>query len=181
MTEIRLDRDVASKALLAIAALTLLAGLIVCLRPNKPVSLTSQEKQRQVDSLNKDIEAESAQRDYLRKQVADMTWRGKPEDIGPLALSGISKLVRSHGLKLVTFRPQKPEQEKDLTRIPFLMALEGSYTDVVAFTRDLEKPESKLAVNMVQLNSADGITDQVNATVNLIAYYTDLPLGGKND
>jgi hypothetical protein len=84
-------------------------------------------------------------------------------------------------LKLITFRPQKAEQERDLTRIPFLLALEGPYSDVVALTKDLERPQSKLAVNMLQLNSSDGVTDQVNAAINVVAYTTDLSLGGKHD
>jgi Tfp pilus assembly protein PilO len=181
MTEIRVDRDFTSKALLALAAIALAAGLAVYVRPNKPVALTSREKLEQIDMANKDIEAEKSLLEFHRRQVAVYTWNVKQEEIGPLALAGISKLVRNHGLKLITFRPQKAEQEKDLTRVPFLMALEGPYSDVVAFTRDLEKPQSKLALNMIQLNSADGVTDQVSAAINVVAYTTDLPLGGIND
>jgi len=181
MREIRVDRDFASKALIIIALIALLAGLAMYLRPNKPTALTETQKLKQVDLANKDIETEESLLDYRRKQVSAFTWRQKQEEIGPLALAGISKLVRNHGLKLITFRPQKAEQEKDVTRIPFLMALEGSYSDVVAFTKDLENPQSKLAVNMVQLNSSDGVTDQVNAAINVVAYSTELSLGGKHD
>ncbi len=181
MRDIRVDRELASKALIIIAFVALLAGLAMYFRPNKPVALTDSEKIKQIDSANKDIEAEKSMLDYQRRQVAAFTWRQKQEEIGPLALASISKLVRNHGLKLITFRPQKAEQEKDLTRIPFLVALEGPYSDVVDFTKDLEMPQSKLAVNMLQLNSSDGVTDQVNATISVIAYSTDLSLGAKHD
>lgn len=181
MTDLRVDRDLASKALLALAALALLSGLAAYVRPNKPSALTSSQKREQVQKANRDIEAEKARLDYLRRQVAAFTWRQKQEEIGPLALASVSQLARKHGLKLVTFRPQKTEQEKDLTRVPFLVALEGTYPDVAAFARDLENPKSKLALNMLQLNSSDGVTDRVNATVNVVAYSANLPLGGKRD
>jgi hypothetical protein len=61
-----------------------------------------------------------------------------------------------------------------------LVALEGSYLDIVAFMRSLEKPESKLAVEMIQLNSSDGISDRTNLTLGVVAY-SERPVEGGKD
>lgn len=180
MRDIHVDRYFASKALIVIAIIALLAGLAMYALPKKSGAISELDKNKQIDKLKSEIEAEQSTLDDCRKRISTLTWTQKYEEIGPAALAHISNLVRNHGLKLITFRPQKVEQQKDLARIPFLMALEGSYSDVVSFTKDLEKPESKLAVNMLQLNSSNGVTDQVNATINVIAYSTDLSLGGKS-
>lgn len=178
MRDIHIDRNFGSKALIVIAILALVGGIAMYVWPKSSGILTEQEKAKQIDKVKSEIATEEGVLKSRRGQIASLTWKQKTEEIGPAALANISKLVRAHGLKLVTFRPQKIEEQKDLFRIPFLMALEGSYSDVLSFTKELEKPGSKLAVNMVQLNSSDGVTDQVNATINVIAYSTDLSLGG---
>lgn len=81
----------------------------------------------------------------------------------------MNQIARKRNLKVASFRPQKPVDEAGLLRLPYLVSLEGTYRDALAFVKELEKPQNRLAVNLVQLASADGETSMVRATVGIWA------------
>jgi len=103
-------------------------------------------------------------------QLAAQTWPGDAQQIAPVALAKVTQLVQARRLRLVAFRPQRTTANGDLTQLPFLVTVEGSYPGVVAFTKDLEAPSTKLAVSLVQIASADAGSDQVTASVGLVAF-----------
>ena len=57
-----------------------------------------------------------------------------------------------------------------MTQLPFLIGVDGSYPNVVAFVKDIETKGTKLALSQVQLSSSDGTTDKVSASIGVVAY-----------
>lgn len=104
--------------------------------------------------------------DYLESRL----WTGDEKLVGPRAMSIATRLSEKHQIKLSAFRPQKSIQEGTLVRLPFVVSLEGSYPQVVAWVRDIESPSNKLVVNVVQIASTDGASSAVNAVVNVWAF-----------
>jgi Tfp pilus assembly protein PilO len=102
-------------------------------------------------------------------RIASMTWKEDAELVGPAALAIVNGIAKQRSLKVASFRPQKAVTEGSLVRLPYQISLEGSYTDVVGFVRQLETPTHKLVVNNVQIASSDGETSAVKATIGIWA------------
>jgi len=105
-----------------------------------------------------------------KRDLVQYTWGGNPEDVGPLALKQVNALLQNRHLKLVGFHAQKAIEESNITLIPFIVSVDGGYTNVMGFTRDLEKSGTKLVVNLFQVSNADQSTDKVTASIGITAY-----------
>jgi len=103
-------------------------------------------------------------------EVKRLTWSTNADQIGSSALNTVTTLSQSKGLKLLAFRPQRTAEDGGLTRLPYMISLEGPYLGVIGFLRMLETPSNKLAVNLVQVASADPSSDRVSATVGVVAF-----------
>ncbi len=119
--------------------------------------------------------------DWKRKEsqaertIEELSWTGGADAAEKGALALVTQISKSKGATLQAFRPQKRLEQGELTRLPFLVTLEGPYTKVLAVLRELETPSSKLAVNLVQIASADGASDVVTATLALFAFASKAP------
>lgn len=102
-------------------------------------------------------------------EIGKYVWTGKDSEVAPAALDKVTRIAFTRHIKVVAFRPQKMI-EGNFNQIPFLINLDGSYPDVMRFEKDLEDPANRLAVNLVQLTSADSNSDHVTATVGVLAY-----------
>lgn len=107
--------------------------------------------------------------------ITRFAWAGTLEQINSTALNRLTEIAQHHTVKLTGFRPQRPINSASLTQLPFLVTLDGAYVDVVAFEKELEDSGNRLAIEMVQVASADPSTDRVTANINLVAY--QLPEG----
>jgi|GEM_PF-3309719 len=122
----------------------------------------------------------------LQNEINQMDWGEGPDEVVPEALAVINRLAVLHHLKVTAFRPQKSVSVVGMTEIPFALTVEGTFLDTMGFVRDLETTDTKLAVNLVQVNSAESSTDHVSGTVNFVAYLKAAPApansakGGKN-
>jgi Tfp pilus assembly protein PilO len=96
--------------------------------------------------------------------------QGPGDSVGAEAMATVSNLAKTSNLKLIAFRPQRPQIDGVLTRNAYLAALEGPYPNVVRLVNTIEKSSKKLAVQSMQLASADGATDKVTASVTVVAY-----------
>ena len=86
------------------------------------------------------------------------------------AMSMLEKFARQNNLKIISFRPQRLEEEAGLERMPYQITLEGAFPKVISFVRTVETPATKIAVTNVQIASSDGASDAVTATISLVAY-----------
>ena len=103
-------------------------------------------------------------------RVVAGTWEGTPKQVAPRAMSRVSELARKNGVKMTAFRPQRESDAGPLIAAPYLLTLEGTFIDVVRLTQAIDKPGTKLSVNLVQINTSGDDSTKVSATVGITAY-----------
>lgn len=108
--------------------------------------------------------------DESEKLVNSMTWPGTRDEVGPAAMAWVSKQAREAYLDVSAFRPQRTIDAQGLDQLNYLVTAEGPYPSMIKFIRSFETPDSMVAVKALQLNSVDGASDSVRATITLVAY-----------
>jgi hypothetical protein len=109
-----------------------------------------------------------------RAIVQPALWSGDDDAIQSEAMALCTALAKSNRVSLNAFRPQKPVEESGLSRLPFLLSIEGPYPNALTFLRSLEAPKNRLGVTLVQITSADAASDLVTVTLG-VAAYRELP------
>lgn len=99
-----------------------------------------------------------------------LSWGENPQMAGTAAMANVTEMARKHGVKLVSFRPQKTNDLGNLSILPFLINVDGPFPNVVSFAHDLEATQTKLAPNLLQVTSADPASDRVTANIGVIAF-----------
>jgi len=163
--------DEKSWSLLTVAAGVVIVGLVIY------QFVVPMPKRTGAAKYNKDVEELSlAQRLAIEKgeklEAANKIrlWNVGPEALGPTAMARVSNMAKNHNLEMVAFRPMRNETAGDLIRNGFTIAIEGAFPKVIQFARQLETPETKLAVISLQITATDGATDSVRASVGVVAY-----------
>ncbi len=142
-------------------------------KPTVPSQAQNRAQERKIDNATKGMEAAI---DTAKQNLqAVYTWPGTPESVGPVALKQVNGLLQNRHLKLVGFHSQKSIEQPNITLIPFVVSVEGGFTSVMAFTKDLEKSGTKLVVNLLQVANADQTTDKVTASIGITAYQLPQP------
>jgi Tfp pilus assembly protein PilO len=134
--------------------------------PGKAVQTKANEERKQLGAISR-IRGEVSD---LKTKNEAVIWTQDPDQVAATSMAKITTLAAAKGLKLIAFRPQRAQDDGVVNRYPYLVALEGTYPNVVAFLGALETPGSKLAVSQVQIAANDGATDKVSATVGVVAY-----------
>ena len=156
----------------SITALAAIAGLLIfhVMAPVPDASEVRLEKRAQISSLEGEINAYNAS---VKRQEADLAkriWTVSADEVGTATMQRVTNSARQFNLKLLAFRPQRPQAEGDLIREGFLTALEGSFINVMQFVRSIEDKPEKVLVSTVQVSSADGGSDLVTASVSLATF-----------
>lgn len=131
------------------------------------------KEEAELEASLKDLRERQAQAKSL---IATYAWEGDPRKVSADALASATEIAQECGVKLATFRPQRPGEAESVVTLAYTMSLEGSFPNVHEFLRRLETKPSRLSVVMVQLASADGSSDKVNATVEARAYQSSKPV-----
>jgi hypothetical protein len=153
-----------------IAVLMMLGALVLMLLP-KPKPGKSEAKLKN-DTFQEEVAYRSAgkQIDALKGQIVTQTWAG-PDQIASAVPLVVSKAAANHSIQLVSMRPQRTTKGVGLIQVGYLINVTGPFKDVLAFATDLDKPDSKLALENVQMGASDMTTDSVNGTIGVDAYY----------
>lgn len=106
----------------------------------------------------------------LASAAAPVIWTSSIDAVAPSALAKVTALAKTRQVKLGAFRPERTTQLNGLTEVPFLVSVDGTFPNTIAFIRDLEGSSSKLAVSQAQMSSSDGNSDRVTASVGIVAY-----------
>lgn len=171
MRVIRKGDDPATIAMVIVAMVVLASTLILLIAVPKPSTYGLQRKYRnrafELSLLNKRAEGNLAQK---QKTVISQTWSIPEQKVGPTALANVTALVKKNGLHMVSFRPQRRNDEASFVQLPYLLTIDGPYPSVMALCRQLEDPSAKLAVSLVQIASAEETSDRVTASIGLVAY-----------
>ena len=155
-----------------IATMVVLFGLLVFDLTVPVPKATERFAARREDDFLLQKEAKNLKDDYdaARAVIASRVWTANPDTISSQTLAVATEGAKRFGLGLSGFRPQKPIDEGELTRLTYVMTLEGPYPGLQAMVRDLETPGRRLSVHMVQVASADDASDLVNATIGVSAF-----------
>lgn len=98
------------------------------------------------------------------------TWDVDQQNLGSRILARLNGLAEKHQLQLSNFRTEHTTSLASLTNAPFVVVVDGSYPDLLAFVNGLESSDSRLAVNMVQITASDASPGNVTATLGLVGY-----------
>ncbi len=164
-----------SSTMLIGAVLLLFATAFWIMQPLPEEKKVANQRLRTERDIGKQIDAAESNNATLQADIDPMLWDGTAEQVGPRALSTVTKLAQTRHLKIIAFRPQKPVDAEGLVQIPFSISVEGAYPDTMRLVKDLETSNSKLAVSLVQVQASDAATDHVTGTVNVVAYMKPAP------
>lgn len=98
------------------------------------------------------------------------TWPGTAEEVLPLALQKVASIAKDHHLKIIGFHPQNVILSPNISQVPLVVNVDGSFTSVVEFERALEAPGTNLTVNLMQLATADQESNKVTASIGIVAF-----------
>ncbi len=171
MNNIQLDKNF---GLTALAILSILAAIVLgalqVLRPiETPGAIASRQSKAMQDVKNEATEAQT-EATKLKAKIASLTWAGAADTVVPSAIAIVKQRADARQLTLRGFRPLTAKELEGLEMMPYTISLEGRYPNILQFAKDLETNGGKLAVNLVQIASADEATDQVSATIGIVAY-----------
>lgn len=138
--------------------------------PKPGLKLSPTKRVEREEGAKGDAKAWQAKLEEARATIDARVWTEEVDAIQTKAMALASKLAQDAKVSLNAFRPQKSSENGGLLVIPFLISLEGPYPNVVRLLESLETPANKIAVNLVQLTSADGASDTVTATVGVLAF-----------
>lgn len=156
-------------AMLGIVGLVgVLAYMLLVPPPSQEIDTRAQQKEQQ--EIVKSVDEAKAKLAVANAVITKQTWAAPVPEVESTTLSRLSSLARANGVKLTGLRPQRQTMAGELEAIPFVLSAEGSFPTVLAFVKAVENPENRLAVNLLQLTSAEGDSDKVTATVGLMAF-----------
>jgi hypothetical protein len=151
--------------------LTMVAILAIDIAiPMPAVKKTNQAGKKAVNLAIKTVDVLRKDTAEKRAEIDSRIWKGSSDSVSSQTLDKASTMAKTHGLHLTAFRPQKPDEQGELTRLVYVMTLEGPYPGLQAMVRELETPENRLSVHMVQVASSDEASDLVTATVGVSAF-----------
>jgi hypothetical protein len=163
------DELTTNVVILGSLAVFFLAGGSMVLLP-KPAGPNPKAQRVAVNRIRAITSSMKKQIDSERKDLSAKTWEGTPEQVGPVVLKQVNSYLESRHLKLVGFHAEKAMEMPNITLIPFVMSVDGAFTNVMAFMKSIEKPETKLVVNLFQVSNSNQSDDKVTASIGLTAY-----------
>ena len=103
------------------------------------------------------------------QRVQARTWDASPAMFGSQILDSLNKLATASHLQLAGIRVGKPLRAASLTEVPLFVNVEGRFMDVMDMVRAIEMPDSKIAVDQLEI-SATSNTDHVTATLSVTGF-----------
>ena len=172
-------RDDSIASSISIIAVLMLAGTLawMLLVPDPTEAGIARGRTRTERQLQSEIDSAKATNDQTQQLIAPLVWVGNQETVGPEALGTVMQFAKARNLKLVAFRPQRPIPQGDVTVVPYGISIQGTFLNAMQFVKDLETPSSKLAVEQVQISASDATSDNVNGTINAVAYLVPAAIG----
>lgn len=170
MMRAKADPKATSNSLLVLACV-LLAGAAAGIAWPKPDTKAIQAKEKR-DTAKLEVEVRKSRADaaVATATVAARTWTGEDAAVQAQVVTLTTTLASKRGLNVVRLQPQRITPGGALEQLPFLVVVEGPFPAVAAFERDLELPANRLAVSVFQISSSDSESNQVSASIGLVAH-----------
>jgi hypothetical protein len=156
---------------ISVAAILLLAGsLAAMLFLPKPVGPGQVERLKAENKVRAETAAADKRLAEALTYIGAKTWTGTDQQVSPAVLTIATQLAKAHGLNWVALRPQRLDDKTTPPQLPYQAVVEGPFPQVVAYCRDLETQNTKIAVSSVMLSASDAASDNVTANIGLVAY-----------
>lgn len=154
--------------------IALMAGVAIFdnFAPKPSLKAEVKKLKEQKAELNQELKRLREDFELSQKDLDSRIWQGKEESASPLILAKLNTFAVDRGIKVNSFRPQKAAENGGLTQLGYVLALEGSYPQVLNMVRDIEEKMPRLAVHQVNIATADAAASTVNATLGLAAFVT---------
>ena len=164
-------RDQLGSSLFVGGIVLLTASLVMFLFVHPPTTKGIQGKKlAKLRQASNAIDTANERIDIIEQVFEKTKWKEKPDLITGNVLSIVRAATGKASVKLISFRPQRTVETTDLLQLPYVLAVDGSFPNVVKFVQSIEESDAKLAVSSFQLASAEGTSDFVTASVGLVAY-----------
>lgn len=108
--------------------------------------------------------------DAARRNIRSQTSDTDPATLATATLDRLTQLADKHKLQLTDFRSEKTADLPGMKQAPFTVIVDGRFPDVVDFVASLERPDSKLAVALLEIAASDKAPGRVTATLGLNGY-----------
>jgi hypothetical protein len=175
MMRFQTKQEATAAGISIVAIIILAASLVWMLTPVPSRNDVNSGRLGQVRRYQAETAGLIKQAAEAQAKIDPLLWSGTSEEIGPKALASVTKLAKARKIRILAFRPQKPIDMGGLTQIPFSLSIDGTYPNTMQLVKDLETTDAKLAVSLVQVAASDGATDQVTASINVVAYVKTAP------
>lgn len=172
MKDIKLGNDVRTWNMVGALAIVVLLALLIAdqLIPTPSVAGARKAASEKERKLTMEYKEKLEKYEVSKTVIAASAWGGAAERVSPAILDRLTKIASIKGLKIQSFRPQKIQDAADLEVLAYSLSIEGPFPNVMSFIQLVEKQEKNLAVTLVQVASADGETDEVNASLGIAAF-----------
>lgn len=156
----------------SVAAMVALTGVLAyhLFVPQPQPAANVLKRRAEVKKLESEVEKLREQVTADRKSVESKVWKEAGDQLGAEAMKTISNYAAQSKLKVIAFRPQRSQDDANLTRFGYLAALDGPFPNVMQFISSIESNANKLALSSVQITSVDGASDRVSASVSVVAF-----------
>jgi Tfp pilus assembly protein PilO len=163
-----------SLSLVILCSIVVLAGCLgyYVFGPKVDVKAAQKNRAKMTDQLYDQAKTAEANVKQETAIVKQRLWNMPAEEVGPVAMQKVGEIALLNHVKVQSFRPSRITDAGGLEQVPFQVVINGVYPNVIAFTRALERSPAHFAVNQVSMSAGDGNTDNVAATISIIAFRT---------
>lgn len=163
---------------LAILGVVLIIGSGLASLFVRPPQLNTIKRKHNIELAKLNQEQKTAEEIVAKSriQVNQNLWMVKPDSVQPVALESITKFAQETKVNIISFRPQKLSESAALRQLPFTLTVDGSFLAVANMINKIESTNSKLAVNQIQFASKEGESDQVTASITVVAFLDQAPV-----
>lgn len=163
-------------ALLGVSILVLVAALgMHFLLPSPKPKLGIKQRIAKQAAVHEETDTLKEKIQAGQNTIRTYVWPGDAKRAEAEAMALVTRIAKTHEVSLGAFRPQRVVLDQGLRRLPFALSLEGSFPDVIQFVGELETPSNRIAVQMLQMSASDSSSDQVSATMTVMAFQENLP------
>jgi hypothetical protein len=141
--------------------------------PAKPRASTTAVSQKSLKDAERAHRLCVTQAGKATSEVKRRTWDANPEGLGARMMEKLNAIAETHRVQLANFQAGRPVESAALVQTPFVVTLQGSFSDVMRTIRSIENPDSRIAVSAIKLEPAKTVgsaANTVSTTLNLTAF-----------
>ncbi len=172
-----LGHNTATYNLLIAVCIALMAGVAIYdnFAPKQNVKAAERKAEEKTSDLNRELQRLREDYDLSQKDLDSRIWDGTQESASPLVLAKLNDFATARGIGVKSFRPQKPAENGGLIQLGYVLALDGTFPQILDMVRDIEQKLPRVSVHQINFVSADAAAGTVSANLGLAAFVLPAP------